>query len=301
MGLDLRKLDHLVAVVEEGSFTRAAARLHLSQQALSTSIRALEREVGVPLLDRTSAGVTPLPAGRALVEDARVLHGVARAAVRRARRIGRGETEVLRIGHTPAVTGPEVMALAQAVPGLHTEVHQRYPGQLTAELLGGELDVGLCRGIQPPHGLSRTTLGHSRLSVAVAAGHRLAGRTHVTLADLAGEHLVVWGSEDSGYTQFLLGLCRDAGFEPRHSRNPIQGTPPVTAVVGTGHVAFVTDPPGSALDGRVQVLELRPAQHAPVHALWSANHTGAMRDAFLSGQPASPAAARSDATNRSGR
>ncbi len=58
MRLDLNKLDHLIAVAEEGSLTRAAARLHLSQQALSTSIRVLEREVGVPLLERSSAGVT---------------------------------------------------------------------------------------------------------------------------------------------------------------------------------------------------------------------------------------------------
>ncbi|MYS48827.1 LysR family transcriptional regulator, partial [Streptomyces sp. SID6013] len=67
MGLDLHKLDHLIAVAEEHSITRAAARLHLSQQALSTSIRVLEREVGVPLLERTAAGVVLLPAGAALV------------------------------------------------------------------------------------------------------------------------------------------------------------------------------------------------------------------------------------------
>ena len=91
MGLDLRKLEHLVAVAEEGGFTRAAARLHLSQQALSTSVRSLEREVGVPLLRRDTGGVTALPAGQALIDDARVLHGIARSALHRARRIGRGD------------------------------------------------------------------------------------------------------------------------------------------------------------------------------------------------------------------
>ncbi|CAM5672514.1 HTH-type transcriptional regulator ArgP [Streptomyces badius] len=59
MSLDLRKLEHLVAVAEEGGFTRAAERLHLSQQALSTSIRTLERHVGVRLLDRGHQHVTP--------------------------------------------------------------------------------------------------------------------------------------------------------------------------------------------------------------------------------------------------
>ncbi|MFE0020182.1 LysR substrate-binding domain-containing protein [Amycolatopsis sp. NPDC059021] len=286
MGLDLRKLDHLIAVAEEGSFTRAAARLHLSQQALSTSIRTLEREVGVPLLDRDATGVTALPAGLALIEDARVLHGVARSAVRRARRIGRGEAATLRIGHTPAVTGEEVTALLRTVlaelPDLRTEVNQRYPGQLVEQLLGGGLDIALCRGTRPPHGLTRTTLARHRLAIAVDADHPLAGRDHVGLPELAGEQFVVWGEPGrSGYTDLLLDHCRRAGFEPRVTRNPIQGTPPVTAVLGTRHVAFVTARPGTAADGRVRVLAVRPSIHAPLHALWNPHTTSEIRDEFL--------------------
>ncbi len=63
MTLDLHKLEHLVAVAEEGGFTRAAERLHLSQQALSTSIRTLERYVGVQLLVRGHQHVAPTPPG----------------------------------------------------------------------------------------------------------------------------------------------------------------------------------------------------------------------------------------------
>ncbi|MGW1680751.1 LysR family transcriptional regulator [Saccharopolyspora sp. NPDC002376] len=180
MGLDLYKLGHLVAVAEEGSFTRAAARLHLSQQALSTSIRALEREVGVDLLKRTTTGVAVLPAGEALIADARVLGGVARSALERARRIGRGESEVLRIGHVPAVTGDEVTALLRQAhaehPDLATDVNQRYPAELEKQLLAGELDLGLCRAMAPAHGLNRATLVHQRLQVAVAAEHSHAKR-----------------------------------------------------------------------------------------------------------------------------
>ncbi|MBN6038416.1 LysR substrate-binding domain-containing protein [Amycolatopsis sp. 195334CR] len=282
--MDLYKLNHLVAVAEEGSFTRAAARLHLSQQALSTSVRTLEREIGVPLLDRGATGVTVLPAGQALIDDARVLHGVAGAAVRRARRIGRGEPERLRIGHTPAVTGDEVISLLRVVPDeLVTDVNQRYPGELTDQLLDGELDLGLGRALTPAHGLVRTTLTRQRLRVAVAAGHPLAGREEVRFTDLAGEEITVWGSPGrSGYTDLLLNLCRDAGFEPRVRRNPIQGTPPVTAVVGTGSVAFVTADPGPAAGNAVRVLELTPPAHVPLHALWPQHSTSDARDAFLS-------------------
>ncbi|MGY1439379.1 LysR family transcriptional regulator [Streptomyces reniochalinae] len=287
MNLDLHKLDHLIAVAEEGSVTRAASRLHLSQQALSTSIKVLEREIGVPLLERGSSGVTLLPAGQALVEDARVLRGMARSAVRRARRTGRGEPDTLRIGHTPAVTGEEVVSLltpvAERRPGLVPEVHQRYPHELVSALLAGDLDVGLCRGTGPVHGLTRTTLGHQRLHLAVSADHRLATRTTVALSELADETLMVWGHPGrSDYTDLLMDHCRRAGFEPRAVRTDRQGTPPVTAVIGTDRVAFVTTPPGTTADGRARVLPLEPPAHAPLHALYLPQTSSAGRDVFLS-------------------
>ena len=286
MGLDLHKLDHLIAVVEEGGFTRAAARLHMSQQALSASIRSLEREVGVELVDRGGGAVTPRPAAEALVADGRVLRGLARSALLRARRIGRSETEALRVGHTPAVTGEEVTALLRAVreehPEIRTDVYQRYPKDLAAGLVGAELDLGLCRGMRAPHGLVRAALGRDRLAVAVRAGHRLADRERVALSELAGERFVVWGSPgSSGYTDFLLELCRRAGFEPRRVRNPVQGTPPVTAVIGGDDLAFVTAPPGSAAGGAVRVLRLEPPCHAPLYGLWAPHTTSDARDAFL--------------------
>lgn len=286
MGLDLNKLEHLIAVAEEGSVTRAATRLHLSQQALSTSIRVLEREVGVPLLARSSSGVALLPAGAALVEDARVLRGAARSALQRARRIGRSERDVLRLGHTPAVTGEEITALLRLVaadhPDLTTDVNQRYPSELTDVLLAGDLDVGLCRSMTPAHGLVRTTLGEQRLSIAVAADHTLAARTSVALPELVDQTFVIWGSPGaSGYADLLIEHCRAAGFEPRTERTPLQGTPPVTAVIDTDRLAFVTAPPGPAAGGAVRVLVLDPPVFAPLHALYAPHLTCPGREAFL--------------------
>lgn len=284
--LDLRKLAHLVAVADAGGFTRAAERLHLSQQALSTSIRALEREIGVDLLDRSGGSLRVLPAGEALIADARVLHGAAGAALRRARRIGRGEPEVLRIGHTPAVTGEEVTALlARArsrAPGLATQVNQRYPDEMTEQLLGDELDLGLGRAMRPARGLARAAVDRHRLRLAVPDGHRLAERPVVQLAELADEDIVVWGHPGrSAYTDLLVEHCRAAGFEPRVHRNPVQGTPPVTAVLGTDCVAFVTTAPGPAAGGMVRVVELEPEVFAPVHAYWPDSTSSPGREELL--------------------
>lgn len=286
MGLDLHKLEHLIAVAEEGSFTRAASRLHLSQQALSTSIRALEREVGVALLERGNT-LTVLPAGQGLIEDARVLHGLARSAVQRARRIGRGEAETLRIGHTPAVTSEEITAMLPPVrranPELAPQVNQRYPHELTEQLLSGDLDLGLCRAMRTPRGLTRTLLTQHRLRVAVAHGHRLASHGTVSLSDLMEERIMIWGHPGrSNYADLLIEHCREAGFEPHVERSPVQGTPPVTAVLDTDHVAFVTAPPGPAIGGQVRVLDLHHPVFVPLHAMWHQHASSEARDAFLS-------------------
>ncbi|NLU69405.1 LysR substrate-binding domain-containing protein [Streptomyces sp. HNM0574] len=286
--VDLRRLEHLIAVAEEAGFTRAAARLHLSQQALSTSVRTLERQVGVRLLDRTHQQVTPTPAGQALIDDARLLRAQARAARERARRIGRGEQERLRIAHTPAVTAEEVaelLARARAeTHGIHAQAQQTFPGDLREQLLAGGCDIGLTRAMPATDGLTRVQVASHRLRVAVPAGHPLAERPHLSLDDLRGERIMVWGHPGhSAYTDLLIGLCRQAGFEPETERNPVQGTPPVTAVIATGHIAFVTAPPGPAAGGSARVLDLEPPVLVPVHALWVPHTTSPSRDTFLAG------------------
>ena len=116
MQLDLRKLAHFAAVVEERSMTRAAVRLRLTQQALSLSIRALERELGVLLFERVRGGVELLPAGHSLYTDGGPLLAAATRAVAPARRTHGSDTELLRIGHTPAVTGTDVVTLLAEAP-----------------------------------------------------------------------------------------------------------------------------------------------------------------------------------------
>ncbi|MFD5583624.1 LysR family substrate-binding domain-containing protein [Streptomyces sp. NPDC127063] len=202
------------------------------------------------------------------------------------RRIGRGEKEVLRLGHTPAVTGEEVIVLPRQVGAVHpqlvTDVNQRYPHELTDALLAGDLDIGLCRAMTPPHGPARTTLGHQRLNIAVPADHPPSTRSSVALSELADQHFLGCGHPGhSGYTDLLISHCRAAGFEPRTDRTALRGTPPVTAVIGTDRCAFVTTPPGPAADGAVRIVALDPPLHAPLHALYSPQTTSPARDAFL--------------------
>ena len=296
--LDLRKLAQFVAVAEERNFTRAAERLHLSQQALSHAVRQLERELGVALLTRTTRRVELTSAGRTLLEDGRPLLA---AAARLRDRLGDDAGHPLRVGYTPGISGEQVAQLTRPLlavaPGARFEARQLYPDALASALLAGELDVGLARRMPAPPGLTARTIAEHPLRVAVAATHRLAGRERAALRELADDRLVVWGRAGTGgYADHLIGLCREAGFEPTVRRSPMQGTPPVTSIVADDQFALVTDPPGPALGGRVAVLELDPAPTAPVRAIWNDRARPPLVEALLRSLAAPPAAAVPEAS-----
>ena len=290
MGLDLRKVEHFVAVAEERSMTRAAARLHLSQQALSMSMRALERELGVPLLDRSRRGVVLLASGEALYADAVPLLAAATAAVGRARRADRGEPELLRIGHTPAVTGIEITEMLAGAPaaGASVQVVALLPDELSERLRDRSVDIGLSRATAPAAGLAGQVVARHRLRLAVRAGHRLAHRHAVTLPELAAETL------DRRRAAGRLRLHRPparpvpaGGVRAAPPGHPRAGHPagdyrPRHRRRGAGR----PKQPGPAVGGAVRVVELEPETTVPVLASGAA--TPAPRCA-TSWWPASPA------------
>src|ERR1700735_3151579 len=109
--MELRELSAYVAVVEEGGMFAAAPRLHLSQSALSQTVSALERELGVLLLERTSAGVRPTEAGTTLLAEARAVLARYHQAVRTMSNYAAESSGVIRLG-IPLELAPEVIPTA---------------------------------------------------------------------------------------------------------------------------------------------------------------------------------------------
>src|SRR5580704_14923286 len=95
---DLHVLQSFVVIAEEGSITRAAARLHITQQSLSVQLRRLESRAGAPLLERSSRGVTLTAVGEVLLREARPLLGSAEDVTDTVRRSASGEDLDLRAG-----------------------------------------------------------------------------------------------------------------------------------------------------------------------------------------------------------
>ncbi|MFF2996656.1 LysR family transcriptional regulator [Streptomyces sp. NPDC057950] len=195
--MELKHLEYFLAVAEEKNFTRAARRLHVVQSGVSATIKALERELGVPLLNRNSRHVELTEAGAALLPKIRT----ALDAVQDARdAVAEGEGELrgtLRIGTMTSVTMIDLPVLLGRYHRSHPEVTLRLTaapsgsGGLARSLAEGALDlafVSLPGG--PPAGVVLQELGSAPLDLVVPAGHHLARRSEVPFAALAGEPFV---------------------------------------------------------------------------------------------------------------
>ena len=196
MDLDLRKLRYFVAVADTLHFGRAADELHIAQPALSRQIRALEHDLGTPLLTRDSHGVALTDAGRQLLTDAGPLLASAHAVRRRVTVAARGGHRLM-VGFRAGIpVAPAVQRFATRHPDVLVDVQRIEWDDQAALLLDGRIDVGYVRLPIDEAGLRVTPLYTEPRVAVLPAGHRFAGREQITEAELAGEPLV-WHADVS--------------------------------------------------------------------------------------------------------
>ena len=216
--MELRQLEYFVAVAEERSFTRGAAKVHVAQPGVSAQIRRLERELGQELLDRSGRTVRLSAAGETVLPYARA----ALAAVAGARHAVDELTGLLR-GHVAVgmVTSHNI-----DLPSLLAEFHDEYPAveitlaeatsdELIDGLRGGRLDLAIVAlGPEPPADLGLLVLVDDAIAAAVIPGHELARGASVSLAALRPYPLISL-PPGSGIRTHLDHACAAAGFAPR--------------------------------------------------------------------------------------
>jgi DNA-binding transcriptional LysR family regulator len=195
-GMRTEQLEYLAAVARLGSFRRAAEELHLSQPALSESVRKLEGELGVRVLERKRSGTIPTEDGRALLPHlVEVIE-----AVERLRRAAEGQhrgTRVVRVGTVTAATAPllspTIGAFREAHTGTEVEVVTARQEEIHRELRGGGLDIGLVNyldGDEMPADLETTELLRGQPVVCMHADNPLAAGASVSAAGLLTEPLI---------------------------------------------------------------------------------------------------------------
>lgn len=212
MDLDLRKLRYFVAVAERLHFGRAAEALYISQPALSRQIRALEQDLGTPLLTRDSHGVTLTAAGKQLLSDAGPLLASAHAVRRRVTVAARGSLR-LTVGFRAGIAvTPAVREFTVQHPNVLVDVQRIESDDQTTMLLDGRIDVGYVRLPMDADGLRVVPLFSEPRVAVLPVGHRLADREQISEADLAGEPLV-WDGDAS--TQPTRRPHPNAGYRVR--------------------------------------------------------------------------------------
>ena len=217
VSLTLRQLRAFVALADAHSFTAAAARLHVTQSALSALVRELESEVGSRLFDRTTRSVDINAAGRELLPVAervlRELEGGVQA-VRELRLNHRGSLTVAATPHLAATFLPGVCArLRQRFPALRLRLSDRLAADNLQSVRMGEADLAVGSFGPVSEDILLTPLGSGCMGVAVPPGHRFAGRRTLRLADLKDEPLVLL-SRDSAFRAAVDHALAQAGLAP---------------------------------------------------------------------------------------
>lgn len=221
--MELRHLRYAVAVAEAGSFTRAASRLNVAQQALSQQVADLERELGLKLFERSGAGARPTPAGAAFIDDARSILARSQQAITQARSRAQGESGRLTLGLSPTFRAGNA-----AVAGVVARFHRRYPDvEISVVPLGaadrldavryGRLDLAIAHG-DPGRAcdIAGELLWEESLSgVMLPADHPLAGKAPLRLRDLAGLPLLAFPREaDACLLDQILPALATRGLRP---------------------------------------------------------------------------------------
>jgi DNA-binding transcriptional LysR family regulator len=199
-GIDIRLLQAAIAVAEELSFSRAAARLHITQPALSKQIHDLESHLGVPLFERDNQGVELTDACRVLVEEARlsVLH--LERAIHKARSISKGAESVLHVGTSPSID-PYFLSTLVSVrlplyPKLRIYRSSNFSPELSRQVMTGELEIALLTAVPQTPKLNFLEIASAPFYAVVRERDEIAKKREVRLGDcherpwfLFGRHL----------------------------------------------------------------------------------------------------------------
>lgn len=238
--MELRHLRYFVAVAEELNMTRAAARLYMTQPALSRQIKELEKSVDVELVLRSSTGLTLTPAGREFLPQAREILERSTQAKLSMRQHSQCRKSSLSIGYiAPALgsfLGEALQVFAQRHPQIEVRLSELTPAKQVEALRSGLLDVALLGHACPDlaRDLDLVAVRHIPLQVVLPKAHALAHLKKLDLGALAQENFIGFSPEVfPGRNEVLREAARRHGFTPKIAHEA-DGLMSALALVGSG-------------------------------------------------------------------
>lgn len=287
MALTLRQLRYFLVLAEELHFGRAARRLHISQPPLSASLRQLEEELGVVLLERSSRHVTLTTAGSAFQRQARHLLEQLADTQDLVRRIAGSASGVLRVGFTPAMIFrrlPQALKMLQdSHPGIEVQLLERNSAEQLKAVESGQLDIGFIHSMPLPERISALTIADEAFLCCLPLHHPLASRRSLSIRDLIGEPLVMFNRDLAPhYYDRILSLFRVADLEPTIKHEVSQWLTIVALIAHGMGVSLVPRALAGAMLSSVVFLPLDDMEiRHQSHCIWLAEGEAPNRDLLL--------------------
>jgi DNA-binding transcriptional LysR family regulator len=290
--VDLKQLRGFVAVADAMHFGRAAETLHMAPTALSRLVKALEDEIGVRLLNRTTRAVTLTRAGLGFLEDAKAILARTEDAARDARATADGGGSTLRIGAIDAASASFLPAALKALRAAHPKVDMRLTETMTAPQLQmlrtGRLDLALIRPPATAGEFPFEALREEKLIALLPAAHPLAAREALTIPELANQPLIIPAKRARPYAyDLVMAYFASARLVPRILQDTTE-KPAMLAMVAAGiGVALAPDwvarlPHAGVAFRPLAGVALDPAPPgALVGMAWRPHQRHGLRDAML--------------------
>jgi DNA-binding transcriptional LysR family regulator len=226
--VELRQLRYFVAIVEEGGFSRAAERLHISQPPLSIQMRSLEDEIGVRLLERSNRGVSVTPAGSVFYEEVMAVLARLEHARNKTLQVGRGDVGSLSVGFVSiadyGILPPALKSFRAQFPLVEVHLHELTTDAQIRELRAATLDLGIGLAPVDEPDLEFKSVLREELVLAAPSGHAvLKDDSAVDMRALSRASFIVPPRDVApGLYDLTTSYCRSFGFAPQIGQNARQ-------------------------------------------------------------------------------
>jgi LysR family nitrogen assimilation transcriptional regulator len=254
--MDLKHIETFICVFEECNITRAAMKLNIVQPAVSTQIRQLEAELGVSLFDRSTRGLAPTPAGRALYRLFEPVVSAFRGARKQAMQLSGNVVEDIRIGLSPYVSGVVLSAALQEFrlrfPSVKVHIEEQYSPTLIERVSAGDLDLAVTSLLAMPPNVHSVQLFEEDLVLVEKGTPADARPSRVNFSELATRGLIL-PKPNLGYRQVLEDAAEKAGVKLA-VKLEITASEPLLELVAQGELATVIP----------KITAIRAAKHLPL-------------------------------------
>ncbi|MED0660001.1 LysR substrate-binding domain-containing protein [Bacillus smithii] len=285
--LELRHLKYFVTVAEELHFGKAAARLNMAQPPLSSQIRQLEEEIGVPLFHRTKRKVELTKEGQVFLEKVYLILKNLEDAIETVRMVNRGEIGEIAIGFISSASYDILPAIIQhyrkKYPNIHIDLQQLTTEEQVKALHEGRIDVGiLCHPIENDNVLFEV-IRQEPMVIALPKDHPLARETSsINLNDLFNDPFIVTGRKaNQRHYDTLIKLCYQAGFSPKVVQETKELSTVLSFVSSGMGVALVPASIQSIFKNKVIYRNIRNHPYTTTALAWKSGNLSPTVRAFI--------------------